>query len=269
LEFLKDLRFSLALFAVGAIFLLLALTGGFSAAGYTLVLANLWLRAAAGALGLTFVAAGAFWERNPQISSRDPNTPSPLVPLASTPSILNAEKFFFTLDDKAIETFPLMIQDAARVKIFGRTAVNLLGQYQRVFEHMATSGCEVNLLFVDPNSDACNFLYGSNPEIYRNNIVTAASHLKRLRKLMGHGLQVRVTKHAPTLSVIIVEKANVQDSFIQVQLYFLHSAVGRDRPLFKVLHGDKWHRVFSDEFNQLWAQSREWDESNLLNVSLS
>ena len=159
-----------------------------------------------------------------------------------------------------------MVKDAVRVQILGRTAVNLLSQYQKVFEQLGGGGCEICLLFVDPLSEASKFLYGGNPEIYRNNIISASHNIKKLKFVLESRLQVRVTKHAPTLSIIIIEKRDSQQNFIQVQLYFLHSAVGRDRPIFRVNYGDKWYEIFQDEFNRLWSESIECDVSEFLDT---
>lgn len=194
----------------------------------------------------------------------DGETSPPLTD--STLSKSQAEQFFYTLDDKPADKFPNMVKDAVRVQILGRTAVNLLGQYQKVFEQLGRGGGEICLLFVDPLSEASKFLYGGNPEIYRNNIISASHQVKTLKFILERRLQVRVTKHAPTLSMIIIEKRDPQQNFIQVQLYFLHSAVGRDRPIFRVNYGDKWYEIFQDEFSRLWSESIDWDVSKFLDA---
>lgn len=175
-----------------------------------------------------------------------------------------AEEFFYTLDDPLAETFPNMVKDAIRVQILGRTAVNLLGQYQKVLTELGNRGCEVQLLFVDPASQAAEFLYGSDPEFYRSNITIAARQIKKLKQTMGNRLQVRATKHAPTVSVIIIEKQERSLGYMHVQLYFLHSAVGRDRPAFRLDYDDKWYSIFLEEYSQLWSGSSEWSATNYL-----
>jgi hypothetical protein len=175
------------------------------------------------------------------------------------PTGLQAEAFFYTLDDKRAESFPNMVRGAIRLHILGRTVVNLLSQYHKVFEELFRSGCEVRILFVDPSSETCEFAYDDSPEIYRSNVATVVSHLDKLRDVGDPRFEVRVIEHPPTLSVIVVEKQDLQQSFIHVQLYFLRSATSWDRPIFRVSYGDKWYRVFQDEFNQLWADSKEWN----------
>jgi hypothetical protein len=262
MEVLKNLSFSITLFVIGAIFILLGLSGGLSLADYSLAIQETWPRVIASLVGAILAGLGVYIEvRSKSLLGKPTAKEAEEQPGESRG--LQAEVFFYTLDDSRAESFPNMVQDAVRLHILGRTMVNLLGQYGRVFEELSRSGCEVRLLFVDPSSEACRFLYGSNLEIYRSNIATTASHLERLRRVCGRQLQVKVTRHAPTSSIIIVEKQNLQQSFVQVQLYFLHSAVGWDRPIFRVTYGDKWYKTFQGEFNQLWSDSEEWNEAQL------
>jgi hypothetical protein len=60
-----------------------------------------------------------------------------------------------------------------------------------------------------------------------------------------------------------VDRPKADEAIIQVQLYFIHGAIAADRPLFSVRHGDPWHPVFADEFEQLWASSRSWSPDDL------
>lgn len=262
MEVLKNLSFSIAMFVIGAIFILLGLSGGFFLTDYSLVIQETWPRVIVSLVGAILVGLGVYIEVRSKSLLEKP-TAIKTKEQPGEPTGLQAEAFFYTLDNSRAESFPNMVQGAVRLHILGRTMVNLLSQYGRVFEELSKSGCEVRLLFVDPSSEACKFLYGSNLEIYRNNIATAASHLDRLRRVCGHQLQVKVTRHAPTSSIVVVEKQDLQQSFIQVQLYFLHSAVGWDRPIFRVTYGGKWYKIFQGEFNQLWSNSEEWNEAQL------
>jgi hypothetical protein len=267
MDILKNISFSIALFVIGAIFVFLGLSGGFIASSYSFTIHNVWLRAVSVIVGGALVAVAIYLEiksRPPTTTTKETaQTKSPTSSLEIRPT---AEGFFYTLDDRDSEGFTNMVKEAVRVRIMGRTTVNLLGQYERVFEQLGKSGCEIHLLFVDPSCEAAKFLYGSNPEVYRSNIISASQHLQRLKGVIGHQLQVRVTKHAPTLSIIIVEKKDLHQGFLQTQLYFLHSALGRDRPIFRVSYNDKWYGIFRDEFTQLWSASVEWDVSRFLNT---
>jgi hypothetical protein len=259
MDALKNISFSIAIFLIGAIFIVLGLSDGIKVASYSLSIQDTLARIISFSLGGAFVAIAIYLEikvrpaggRNAEKSA----TPKDVL----EPKNLQAEDFFHTLDDRPAGGFPDMVKNAIRVQILGRTAVNLLSQYERLFEQLGKGGCEIQLLFVDPASEASKFLYGSNPEVYRSNIISASQHLKKLKGIIGNCLQVRVTRHAPTSSVIVVEKQDLQQGFVQVQLYFLHSAIGRDRPIFKVNRCDKWYGIFQNEFTQLWSDSVEWD----------
>ena len=177
-----------------------------------------------------------------------------------------AQEFLFTLDDPRAVGFAERTLGASRVSIMGRTAVNLLSHYDRVFIERAQAGCEFRFLFIDPNSKASEYVYGGNRDVYLANMRVAASHMRSLRQRMESRLQVRAMDHAPTMSLLIVEKS-AGPTTLQVQLYFLHSRLGSDRPLFQVLSGDKWHQCFLEEFNELWTSARTWDETEILSQS--
>ena len=163
---------------------------------------------------------------------------------------INAEDFFYTLDEKVDSNFPELIKDAKSVSILARTAVNLLGQYERQFEELGKRNCSVKLLFISPKSEAVKYVYGSNPEIFDENIRKMNYHLSKLKQKNGHLFEARCINHAPTTSLILIERE--ENSYIVVQLYFLHSRISRDRPLFKVFSTDIWYNAFYDEFNLLW-----------------
>lgn len=265
MDFLKTISFSIALFIIGATFLFVGLSGGFTISNYSIAIQEVSSRVISSIVGGVLIVVAIYLEVKIRSTSEKAFVEKPEVkekhPIPPGAIRLRAEDFFFTLDDKPAQSFQIMVADAVRVRMLVRTAVNLLGQYEKVFEHLGKAGCELQLLFVDPASVASTFLYGSNPEVYRNNIVSASQHLKKLKSIMTHRLRVNVTKHAPTCSIIVVEKPDIHQWFIHVQLYFLHSALGRDRPVFHVPKGDKWYDIFQDEFTQLWADSVEWDIS--------
>lgn len=271
MDFLKNVSFSIALFLVGAVFLFSGLSGGLTVSSYNLAIQDVLPRVVSSIIGVTLIGIAVYLELKMRpASEKTPTTKPATEEKTLAPSETKrgrAEEFFYTLDDTPMESFPSMVKDSVRVQILGRTAVNLLGQYEKVFRQLGRAGCEIQLLFVDPSSEASKFLYGGSPEIYRNNIISASQHIKNLKSVLGNQLQVRVTKHAPTSSIIVIERQDIQKSFVQVQLYFLHSAVGRDRPIFKVNRDDKWYSLFRDEFARLWADSVEWDIPGFLETT--
>lgn len=262
MEVLKNISFSIALFLIGAIFVFFGLSGGFVLKSYSFMLNDIWARILSTFIGIVLVSFALYIEirlKTISIGKTDAKKSDKNVLTGTKQTSMQTQDFFFTLDDKQAENFPVMIKDSICVQILARTIVNLLSQYEKTFEQIGREGCEIKFLFVDPSSDASKFLYGSDSEVYRSNIILAAQHIKKLKHILGARLQVRVIKHAPTVSAIIIQKQELTKSFMQVQLYFLHSAVGRDRPIFRVQYGDKWYKVFEDEFNQLWTDSAEWD----------
>lgn len=259
----KSIPMKIAMLVIGSVFVLLGLSGGVSAGGYSILIDEMLLRVFGAFLGLLFIALSIYLELRSRhdIKELDKNNISNLTESLSK---TKADSFFYTLDDKTVEGFNSMVKNAIKISIISRTAINLLSHYQKTFEQLGKSNCEFRFMFHDPNSDACNYIYGTSPDIYRNNILTAASHIKNLRSTMGRRLQVKITKHAPAFSMIIIEKQEANECLMQIQIYFLHSALGRDRPIFRLSHIDKWYGIFLEEFNRIWSDGKEWDESQYI-----
>jgi hypothetical protein len=272
-EIVKNISFSVAVFLIGAIFIFLGLSGGFTTSSFSFIIQDIWLKVISSLIGIVFTSFAIYAEIKSKFIAAGSTTAKSdgegTSRVDTKQSRIQAQDFFYTLDDVQAENFPTLIRESTCVYILARTVVNLLSQYEKAFEQLGLQGCEIKLLFVDPSSEASRLLYGSNPEVYRNNITLAAQHLKRLKQVTGPRLQVRVMKHAPTLSIIVIGKKDPAQSFIHAQLYFLHSAVGRDRPIFRVQYCDKWYGIFQDEFSQLWSNGVEWDAARFLDASPS
>lgn len=176
-------------------------------------------------------------------------------PKFNTSKEIEAENSFYTLDDKMNSNFPDIVRGAKSVSILARTAVNLLGQYERNFIELLKNECGVKFIFISPKSEASKYVYGSNPEIFEENIRRMSLHLNALKRKAPDFFSSHCIQHAPTMSLILIEKENESENFIIVQLYFLHSRISRDRPLFKVSFSDKWYNAFKAEFDQLWQNS--------------
>ena len=263
METLKNISFNIVLCLIGAIFAFFGLSGGFFLNNYCPALNDTWPRIVSTLIGIVLASFAIYIEIKQRSATLKTNaeTDGKNNAVAAKQSSIQTQDFFLTLEDlKDTDHFSTIIKDAVRVKILARTMVNLLNQYKRNFEQMGKKNCEIKLLLVDPLSDASKFLYGSDPEVYKDNITLAVQNIKNLKHKLGTRLEVRVIKHAPTVSILAIEKQENANSFMQIQLYFLHSAVGRgDRPIFHVQYADKWYKVFQEEFEQLWSGGVEWD----------
>lgn len=173
---------------------------------------------------------------------------------------LQSTDIFHTLDDEK-ETFEQYTKGAKRVSILARTGVNILSQYSRIFENLGKNNCEIRLLLLDKNSAASRYVYGQNKQIFIKNYEKTIWHYKEIKKNIKDNISLKFINPAPTLSTVIVEKDNGED-FISVQLYFIHSCIGRDRPLFRVYKKSKWFKVFLEEFEHLWRTHEEYKAHN-------
>jgi hypothetical protein len=259
MDVLKNISFSIALFIIGAIFVLLGLSGGITIGSNSLAMQESWAKILSIIIGAILVTAAIYLEVKP----RQP-TKSGISVTTKGGQRARADSVIYTLDDESAESFPSMIDGANRVQILGRTAVNILSQYEEKFIELGKNGCEIQVLFLDPLCETAKFIYGENPNLYKSNIVSACQHLNLIKSTVGHRLQVRVTKHTPTISIVAIEKQDIQKSFVQVQFYFLSGVRGRDRLVFRVDYDDRWYQAFRNEFTQSWSESPEWNVSHYL-----
>lgn len=250
---LRSVSFNAVLLVTGALLLLTGISGGFTTGSYAVAIQSGVLCSLLSVAGMGMVLFAIYAEVRPRLT-RPARSITPAEPTATT--------HFWTLDEVHSKGFPSMVESALRVSILARTASNLLGQYQRKFEELGTRGCEIRLLLVDPKSDACEFLYGGHLEFYENSVRSTKSHLNRMTEAARRHLQVKVMDGAPTVSLLIVDKQDDKSSFLQAQIYLLHGATGRDRPIFRLRRNDKWYGVFRDEFEALWRNATPWDESS-------
>lgn len=265
MDTLKSLPFTIAVCLIGAVLVVLAATGKITLGGNAIEVDSAWWRGALAVLGLSAIAVGVWLEVRKHADSA--NVPgSKKDPVASTTPLAAPGNVFFTLDDRPTGSFADLVANASRVQLLARTAVNLISQYGKTLEALGRQGCDIQVLMVDPRSDAARFLYGGGIDVYRNNVVSAAQHLKALKTTLGARLQVRVTKHAPTFGLVVSHHSDPALSHVQVQIYFLHSAVGRDRPLFRLKHGERGFSVYVEEFDKLWKESTDWDMTDFLNT---
>lgn len=252
---LKAVTFTIVIGISGILFLVLSIVGTLRIGGNVLAVPTTPLRVFAAAVGLVLLIA-ALWLEWSDRAAKHAKKQRGAVPLKSTPPALQLQR----LDHASTEPFPAMVEEAIRVDILARTGVNLLNQFTQTIKDLSRQGCEIRLLFVDPESDAAKYVYGDSSALYRHNAGTAATHVRSLLTV-GRQFHVRVTKHAPTLSLIIVDRRDAADAFAHVQLYFLHAAVESNRPVFRVRRDDPWFSIFRDEFDKLWQEGKDWNPS--------
>ncbi len=262
---------TVALFVIGAVFVIIGLVEKIDISGNVIQIPTNWGKIFAVGLGMLLMLFSCILVyqqyavlKNQTNRKRVHKSKEHILPSESKHPMARAEDFFHTLDDKQpADSFPNMIKNCEQIDIMTRTSINLLSQYQKEFERLGKSGCKINLLFVDPESVTSNFLYGSNTLLYRSNITGAARIIKSLQNVIGDKLEVRVTQHAPTVSIINFKK-HQQKGFIQASLYFIHGAYGRDRPIFHIESQDKWYEIFENEFDEIWKKSTNWDIAKFL-----
>jgi hypothetical protein len=260
---MPKLRYLQLLTIIGILMLLIGSAGNVSIQGNAVTLPNTYIRILIATLGglmavcsfVLEVKSHSFLTSKLPQEQQQGGASRQKAPAHKT----DASEFFYNSDDDRAETFTRMTHDAKRVWVLARTGVNLLNSNASVMNSLLKHSCEINLLFTDPSSDATRNLYGGDSAIYWLNIQAAARHVGELRTRFPRNFHVNIMPHAPTMSMVIVESNNPEHDFIRVMFYFIHSAYGNDRPMFKVLRGDRWFDIFKEEFTQLWGRAVPWD----------
>lgn len=165
-----------------------------------------------------------------------------------------------------LEPLEERLKGATRIAISGGSLFRLMSEYQRVFEDLAKSGCEMRFLVSDPNSQASLFLSSvvvyesANPETYRENMKNSIKALESIATRHPELCQLRLADFAPPFSVVIIEKGNAS-CLIQVEIYPF-KVPARERPTL-LLDKDKdprLHEFFRDQYNAMWDSNHvsEW-----------
>ncbi len=161
--------------------------------------------------------------------------------------------FFYTQDERPSHLlFPNIIEGAKKIRLLVRTGVNLLSQYERNLKEQLVKGCEIEFLCVsDQVAESSPQLYGTG-DMFKENFEKIKVHLRRLKNIADSSITLKTIEYAPTLSVMYIEKED--SAFVVVQLYFIYSRIGRDRPMFILQPEDHWFSIFKDEIDFLWEK---------------
>jgi hypothetical protein len=195
-----------------------------------------------------------------------------LIPEKAYPDLIRgpvaratAKSFFLSLDDKDATSFPAFVEGAIGLQVLARTIVNLVGQYANTFASLARAGCDVQLLIVNPDSEAARHVYSDNHDLYLQNARTALAHLAKLQRSHPDHVRIRFFSRVPTMSLVNVRRRESEESSAQLQFYFAHGDIGRDRrPIFRIHRSDPWYDVFCKEFDSIWDEVPDADVPALL-----
>jgi hypothetical protein len=170
--------------------------------------------------------------------------------------------FLYTLDDPTKPSFPEMTKGATGLDVLSRTAVNLINSYRSELLRLVRNGAHVRVVMVHPSSDVCKYLYGRHLELFQSNLRSAVQHLNEFEQLLGSplhdeasSLQVKFVSDFPPFSLTHVRRGGPSASIIKVQLNFLYTLTGRDRPIFDLCEDTEWYAQFRAEFEAIWRNT--------------
>lgn len=254
---IKNTSLLVVMFLAGMLLFCVGTIGSFSASSVVIDIKSLPLRIILAAVGSIFIVFCIYWE-----FFRKPKPPSETVVSGiSSAAALAASAFFQTLDNREQRSFPVLTENCTRVRILARTIVNLVGQYQKHIEDMARRGATIEILIVDPKSQSAKYLYGANFDVYSQNAIRSLTTICAMQSKYPNNIRIKFFPYVPSVGIVCFDNVDDKISVMQVQLYFLHGAIGRDRPVFLIGRSDKWYSVFEEDFTQVW------DEQDLVSIN--
>jgi len=167
------------------------------------------------------------------------------------------EDIFYNWDDRRCQTFGDIIKNSTELILVGRTVVNVLNSYSKELKQVLESNGHVTIVTVDEGSPGALAMYHNSPELFSKNSSVASSVIDELKKLGKDRLIVLKCNCPPNFAILFSKGSGSRSSTLLVQLYFVHAAIGRDRPLFIVPESDKWYPMFKKELDAIVASSNQ------------
>lgn len=158
--------------------------------------------------------------------------------------------FLYSLDTNPDQDFSKIILHAKRVTIVGRTAVNILNQFEAALKKSLEIGCEYRILAYD-YKEQDHPKYSTHS---KNNHNTAYDSFIELQKEYPN-LIYRETDKWPGNGILSVEYEQEQNNYIQILLY-PHTMKGSQRPMFKINRNNEWYDKFLGEIENLWKNAK-------------
>lgn len=158
------------------------------------------------------------------------------------------------------------LSDAKTIVITGGSLYRLSDEYFAFFENKLISGCQIEIIMVEPYSNAANLLCDNvvyetkNYNEYSMRIEESLRRFMRLKETFSQHISISLTKNVPPFSLIVADEKELNAS-IKVELYS-YSVPTRERMQFEITRDDAVS--FSFFLNQLIAlrnEACEIDES--------
>ena len=258
MEVLKTLSFGIALVVIGAIFVLLGLSGGFSFANYSLEIQETWSRVVASLVGAILVGVGilvevksrSFLEKSAAIGTK--RQPRESVALQADIKLESRNVFAGTMEE--------VLKGARSCDMLGLTLLGSVTHSLGCFEKMAADPhCRLRLIIVKPGSAAMDAAVGfvSDREQRAQDIRGTTARLQKL--LRKSNVHLRFTSVAPPFSLLIIDSGRSRGR-VQVELYGLRIAPDQ-RPHFLLARNKQpWYNFFIQQFEEFWEEAQTLEE---------
>ena len=168
----------------------------------------------------------------------------------------------------AWHAFNKYAENAQNIFVAGGSLDNLIQLYGSFLVKKTETGCEVRLIFMDPESPAIPQVeLWSSPDIpqdyFRRAICRSLRYLAECDK--DRKLKIRLDPSIPAMTVVILDGDQLNGR-IRVDLQPFQAVV-IERPVFELTRqgeDEKWYEMFYQQYSEeLWSKAKPVDLSNL------
>ena len=273
MDFLKNLSFNIALFLVGALFVLLGITSGFTFNNFSFTVQDIWSKIISIIVGVLLAIAAIFLEikRNPQKEiTKKPSTDTGLNDKASKKTQVRADDFFHTRESASTPSFASMLEECEELLVTGKDCHGLLTTHFDQIQKAVISRKKVRFLIVNhSNKSLLNTMSASSitrPES-KQRTETAKEALKILRRLItaipDGDVKVKLANFLPTYTCTIFDGRKASGR-MTVENYDYKISSGQRLRMY--LTKEKDPQTFAYYVQQF---DKMWDASELLNDNSS
>lgn len=176
---------------------------------------------------------------------------------------VSIDQLFFSR--KNLSPLEERFKNAVNIVITGGSLARLSDEYYGFFEQKLSSGCKLEVVLVDPNSEASkqlciNTVYETtNIDAYRRKIDESINRFKELKQLYPDLVTILLSDQTPPFSML-AKNIGCPDSFVQVELYS-YAVPTRERIEFVVNEDDtNTYQFFCNQIKTIEQKARTYEE---------
>jgi len=266
--FLNNLTFNIALFLVGAIFVLLGLTGGPTINNFSLSVQDIWARIISTSIGVSLMIIAIITEnkRSSETKKGFPNDKG-LDGKTSNNKPLGIDDLFYTRESAPTPPFALMLEQCDELWVAGKDCHTLLSTHFETIHEAVKTGKRMRFLLVNHNNNSLLSTMSASsitrPEP-KQRVDTSKEAFKLIRRLIETAskgnMEARLADFLPTFTCMMFD-GRKESGFMTIEYYGYQISAGHRLSIY--LQQKQAPQTFSfyiDQFDKMWNASAPLSE---------